>query len=779
MEENFVKHTISLVKQSNQLYTKHVDLPFHLATSPAIGERLEKSAQKILSIGRKLIALESQFLDLPEYLNVENVEHVVDSYDRVIEVTDHILERIDATIEVEKIKASGKDMTPVNAKQSSAVSISVQNGNKSTKFIHAQNISRPQLRFKDQIDNSMTPFIPKLKNKPHALVPLPNYSNNENVSAEIPDHLQSHIQSLGVGNGFVKQHGHPYEYEIRNLNLPEHAIQECVPEIYKSLEETPLLMVNTEEQLLALIKDLEGESVIAIDLENHSYRSYQGFVCLMQISSRQKDFIVDTLELRHFLHQLNVVFANPNIVKVLHGADSDIIWLQRDFGLYIVNMFDTYFASKELSCPSHSLAYLLSHYAGIKVDKKYQLADWRIRPLPEEMVKYAREDTHYLLYIYDNMKNELIEKRKSETEYDPLHKVLSKSNDLTLKRYEKEIYSDVSWFNLYKKYNRNLEPRLLKVFQALHRWRDQLAREQDESTHYVLPNHMLFRIAERAPKNVPQILGCCNPVPPLVRLHANDLSLLISRVLDEYETKKNDQIEQFQNLETMAESNHTIFESNSEISETEVAEQVIDEENLKERIEDVANVQQVVKNEAGGDSNSKVKMLNSSVKSQFLAVLEKIEVPISLPNEIMDSFKNVLEPWNEFMDEIADDDNNFTAQPPKEEAVPVKEEIPVDSVVTLNDLKKGTSSKSLDSILSEFAKKQAAVVDQDIEEESPAQEDKVDYSILKQNLDTGNKSKKRKIFNPFKEKSEVAFKQKKRLSTKPNSGNKSFTFKNK
>ena len=32
------------------------------------------------------------------------------------------------------------------------------------------------------------------------------------------------------------------------------------------------------------------------------------------------------------------------------------------------------------------------------------------RPLPDELLKYAREDTHYLLYIYDMLKNELIER---------------------------------------------------------------------------------------------------------------------------------------------------------------------------------------------------------------------------------------------------------------------------------------------------------------------------------------------------------------------------------
>ncbi|CAF4367933.1 unnamed protein product [Rotaria magnacalcarata] len=61
---------------------------------------------------------------------------------------------------------------------------------------------------------------------------------------------------------------------------------------------------------------IENQSELAIDLEHHSYRSYQGFTCLMQISSRTEDFLIDTIALRDELHILNNIFTNPNIVKV-------------------------------------------------------------------------------------------------------------------------------------------------------------------------------------------------------------------------------------------------------------------------------------------------------------------------------------------------------------------------------------------------------------------------------------------------------------------------------
>lgn len=83
------------------------------------------------------------------------------------------------------------------------------------------------------------------------------------------------------------------------------------------------------------------------------------------------------------------------------------ILLQHDFGLYIVNLFDTGQAARVLAYPSASLAHLLEHHVGFSADKRYQLADWRLRPLPEDMLLYARADTHFLLYVAERLKDEL------------------------------------------------------------------------------------------------------------------------------------------------------------------------------------------------------------------------------------------------------------------------------------------------------------------------------------------------------------------------------------
>lgn len=173
---------------------------------------------------------------------------------------------------------------------------------------------------------------------------------------------------------------HPYETEILNLKYPASTYEKRDPIPYQPIAQTSAIWVDTYEGVLEMLQELKQASEIAVDLEHHDFRTYQGLLSLMQISTREKDWVVDTLRpWRHKLEVLNEVFANPNILKVFHGAFMDIIWLQRDLGLYIVGLFDTYHACVALDYPQKSLAYLLKRHVDFDADKKYQMADWRIR----------------------------------------------------------------------------------------------------------------------------------------------------------------------------------------------------------------------------------------------------------------------------------------------------------------------------------------------------------------------------------------------------------------
>lgn len=65
----------------------------------------------------------------------------------------------------------------------------------------------------------------------------------------------------------------------------------------------------------------------------------------------------------------------------MHGAEMDTKWLQRDFNIHIINLFDTHKAARVLGLQKFSYAHLLHHYCGVTANKIYQRADWRERPL--------------------------------------------------------------------------------------------------------------------------------------------------------------------------------------------------------------------------------------------------------------------------------------------------------------------------------------------------------------------------------------------------------------
>uniref|UniRef100_A0ACD5WH13 Uncharacterized protein n=1 Tax=Avena sativa TaxID=4498 RepID=A0ACD5WH13_AVESA len=275
-------------------------------------------------------------------------------------------------------------------------------------------------------------------------------------------------------------------------------VPESEPVRPADIEDTPVTLVEDLKGLTELVNKLKDVNEFAVDLEHNQYRSFQGLTCLMQISTRTEDFIIDTLKLRIYIGSyLKEHFKDPTKRKIMHGADRDIMWLQRDFRVYVCNLFDTGQASRVLQMERNSLEYLLHHFCGVTANKIYQSADWRSRPLPDEMIKYAREDAHYLLYIYDLMRLRL--QQESTCENDLLLEVQKRSNEICRQLYEKELLTDKSYLHIYGLQEHELDAKQLAVVSALHQWRDYMARQQDESTGYVLPNKALIEIAKKMP----------------------------------------------------------------------------------------------------------------------------------------------------------------------------------------------------------------------------------------------------------------------------------------
>lgn len=83
------------------------------------------------------------------------------------------------------------------------------------------------------------------------------------------------------------------------------------------MECTPLIIVDTEVKLKNLINELNNSQEFAFDVEHHSFRSFLGLTCLIQISTRSSDYVVDPFPIWKFMYFLNEPFSNPKILKVM------------------------------------------------------------------------------------------------------------------------------------------------------------------------------------------------------------------------------------------------------------------------------------------------------------------------------------------------------------------------------------------------------------------------------------------------------------------------------
>ncbi|KAK0428290.1 hypothetical protein QR680_010714 [Steinernema hermaphroditum] len=371
---------------------------------------------------------------------------------------------------------------------------------------------KPQSKFYDvQKVNADVPFVPILREKHHALKRPQRMTIHDGDEQGTSTKWQQDVDMDAA---------HPYEYEINMWSPPECQMKPIELGDLKPLTKETLKFVKTKEDLEELRDVLNSVAEFAVDIEHHHLRTFRGIVCLIQISTRTMDYIVDPFPLWKELHILNEPFTDPKILKVFHGGESDIKWLQRDFGIYVVNMFDTGRAMRILEYPKFGLAFLVKHFCDVDLDKQFQKSDWRIRPLSDEHINYARCDTHYLLYCYDRLRNELISKGNEVNNY--LTAVYNGSKDICLEIFHNPRFEARGYEKLLSG-RRKMNRRQLNALSELWQWRDETARRTDESLDYVLPDHMLLSIAEVLPREMQGIIACCSPVPPPVR---NDLLVL-------------------------------------------------------------------------------------------------------------------------------------------------------------------------------------------------------------------------------------------------------------
>lgn len=254
---------------------------------------------------------------------------------------------------------------------------------------------------------------------------------------------------------------------------------------------TPPVWVNRPGNLEAMARDLMSQPQVAVDTESNSLFAYHEQVCLIQFSTPQTDYLLDSLAL-HNLQCLQPLFASPAIEKIFHAAEYDLICLRRDFGFQFANLFDTMIAARILGREAVGLGSMLEQEFDLHLDKRYQRANWGERPLKPAMLAYARLDSHYLVALRQNMQTALEQAGRWELAQEDFKRLCTAPAP-------QENHNPFFWRVAGGK---ELTPRQAAVLESLCQYREDCARRANVPPFKVIGNDSLLTLALASPTDL-------------------------------------------------------------------------------------------------------------------------------------------------------------------------------------------------------------------------------------------------------------------------------------
>jgi len=257
----------------------------------------------------------------------------------------------------------------------------------------------------------------------------------------------------------------------------------------------PFEHIQDEASAEGLARDLAGARRFALDLEAAGFHRYSDRLCLIQITTPDRTYIVDPLgfDVRPILRR---PLEDPDVEIVMHGSDYDLRLLDRDLDIRLRGLFDTQIAAMLIGEPGIGLAALLESRLDVRLSKKYQRADWAQRPLDPEMLEYAAGDTRHLMRLADLLRTDLASAGRMAWVEEEC-RYLERTATFDTEDEEGEPEDPV----VRVKGARDLTARQVTALRQALEWRDTIARERDRAPFRVVGDKPLIDAVARRPRD--------------------------------------------------------------------------------------------------------------------------------------------------------------------------------------------------------------------------------------------------------------------------------------
>jgi len=281
----------------------------------------------------------------------------------------------------------------------------------------------------------------------------------------------------------------------------------------------PYNLVAAEAEWRAFLADIKNHNRLAIDLESNSLFSYREEVCLIQLSTSKRDYIIDPITGLD-LYELGQIIQDPSIEKVFHAAEYDCILLKKQYGWKLENLFDTMWAARILGYQKYGLANMLESAYGVKLNKKHQKANWCRRPLTSDQLVYAQMDTHFLLQLRDDLAAEIenagcmVEAREIFAEQTYVR--------AAVKEFDPHGYWSMNGL-------KELKPKQKAVVRALYLFREKQAKRLNQPHFKIIGDRTIIELARLSPTDPEGMEGVYGMSRGQIRRYGRQLARIIER----------------------------------------------------------------------------------------------------------------------------------------------------------------------------------------------------------------------------------------------------------
>ena len=170
--------------------------------------------------------------------------------------------------------------------------------------------------------------------------------------------------------------------------------------------------IESIEDLAFLNQELLTKPHVGVDTEFRRTTKDNMKLALLQVNDGDEIYLIDAIAISNPKDDASFLFSE-SVIKIFHSCKEDLEAIYAWTNKEMINIFDTQLANAFLES-DYSIGYqgLVEKRLGIALDKKETRSNWIRRPLTDAQLKYAALDVEYLIYLYEEQKEELLKSSK-------------------------------------------------------------------------------------------------------------------------------------------------------------------------------------------------------------------------------------------------------------------------------------------------------------------------------------------------------------------------------